>query len=71
MPQVGYYHLYKDGVDYVFIDHPCYHNAGKNIYTSGSRLDLGFRCVSAPQPPALCPWTPRSADAAVQSGAQP
>lgn len=23
--QVGYFHAYQDGVDYVFVDHPCYH----------------------------------------------
>jgi len=54
--EVGYYHLYKDGVDYVFIDHPCYHNAGKNIYTSGSRLDLGFRCALLCKAALEAPW---------------
>lgn len=41
-PQVGYFHTFIDGVDYVFVDHPCYHNREKNIY-GGDRADLQFR----------------------------
>jgi glycogen synthase len=41
---VGYFHSYKDGVDYVFVDHPCYHNRGKDIY-AGERQDIQFRCA--------------------------
>lgn len=26
--EVGYYHLHRDGVDWVFVDHPCYQRAG-------------------------------------------
>lgn len=40
--QVGYFHTFIDGVDYVFVDHPCYHNREKNIY-GGDRADLQFR----------------------------
>eukprot|EP00193_Tetraselmis_chui_P002039 CAMPEP_0177760274 /NCGR_PEP_ID=MMETSP0491_2-20121128/5181_1 /TAXON_ID=63592 /ORGANISM="Tetraselmis chuii, Strain PLY429" /LENGTH=795 /DNA_ID=CAMNT_0019276165 /DNA_START=278 /DNA_END=2665 /DNA_ORIENTATION=- len=54
--EVRYYHQYKDGVDYVFIDHPVYHNAGKNIYTHGSRLDLGFRCALLCKAALEAPW---------------
>lgn len=41
--QVGYFHSYVEGVDYVFVDHSCYHNRQANIY-GGDRLDLLFRC---------------------------
>jgi hypothetical protein len=41
--EVGYFHAYVDGVDYVFVDHPCFHSRGKDIY-GGSRLDALFRC---------------------------
>lgn len=27
--EVGYYHLHKGGVDWIFVDHPCYQRAGK------------------------------------------
>lgn len=42
--QVGYFHGYIDGVDYVFIDHPSFHGYANNIY-GGSRQDLAFRCA--------------------------
>ena len=42
MPQVGFFHLFADNVDYVFIDHGCYRSKGKDIY-SGNREDLLFR----------------------------
>ncbi|MEW5317297.1 MAG: hypothetical protein WDW38_008608 [Sanguina aurantia] len=42
--EVGYFHTFIDGVDYVFVDHPCYHNREKNIY-GGDRADLQFRCA--------------------------
>jgi hypothetical protein len=43
-PQVGYFHGYVDGVDFVFVDHPCFHNRGSQIY-GGSREELLFRCA--------------------------
>lgn len=42
--QVGYFHGYIDGVDYVFVDHPCFHNLGDNIY-GGDRMQIAFRCA--------------------------
>eukprot|EP00891_Asterochloris_glomerata_P009947 jgi/Astpho2/9947/fgenesh1_pm.00152_%23_19_t len=42
--EVGYFHGYHDGVDYVFIDHPCFHHLGENIY-GGERLAIAFRCA--------------------------
>ncbi len=42
--QVGYFHAFVDGVDYVFVDHPCFHGRGKNIY-GGERQEILFRCA--------------------------
>lgn len=39
---VAYFHCFRDGVDYVFVDHPCYHSWAHNIY-GGDRLDIQFR----------------------------
>lgn len=39
---VAYFHCFKDGVDYVFVDHPCYHSWAHNIY-GGDRQDIQFR----------------------------
>lgn len=44
LPQVGFFHSFKDGVDYVFVDHSCYHNRGKDIY-AGERQENMFRCA--------------------------
>ena len=41
--QVGFFHAYKDGVDYVFVDHPCFNTRGQDLY-GGSRMDILFRC---------------------------
>lgn len=41
--EVGYYHQYIDGVDYVFVDHPRF-KRGSDLY-GGGRLDLLFRCA--------------------------
>lgn len=41
---MGFFHSYKDGVDYVFVDHPCFTTKGKDIY-SGERLEILFRCT--------------------------
>jgi starch synthase len=41
--EVGYFHCFKDGVDFVFVDHSCYHNRkGGDIY-KGERLEQAFR----------------------------
>ena len=42
--QIGYFHGYIDGVDHVFVDHPCFHHLGDNIY-GGDRLQIAFRCA--------------------------
>ncbi|KAI8465682.1 MAG: hypothetical protein J3K34DRAFT_436113 [Monoraphidium minutum] len=42
--EVGYFHGFVDGVDYVFIDHPSYHHAEKDIY-GGDRDAIQFRCT--------------------------
>ncbi|GIL72966.1 hypothetical protein Vretimale_4612 [Volvox reticuliferus] len=42
--EVGYFHAYVDGVDYIFVDHPSFHNRGKNIY-GGERGEILFRCA--------------------------
>ena len=41
--EVGYFHAYVDKVDFVFVDHGCYHGrSGSKIY-EGSRMDTTFR----------------------------
>ena len=41
--EVGYFHHYKDGVDFIFVDHGCYHGRrGGDIYT-GDRLEQAYR----------------------------
>jgi starch synthase len=42
--QVGYFHAYLDGVDYVFVDHPSFHHKAKDIY-GGERQEIQFRCA--------------------------
>lgn len=43
--EVGYFHGFIDGVDWVFVDHPCYHGrSGGDIY-GGDRTDVAFRCA--------------------------
>lgn len=41
--EVRYFHLYQDGVDFIFIDHPCFNGKQKDPY-QGSRLEILFRC---------------------------
>jgi starch synthase len=41
--EVGYFHAYVDGVDYVFVDHACFNTRGNDLY-GGTRMDLLFRC---------------------------
>ena len=40
--EVGYFHMHKNGVDTVFIDHQCYHSVADNIY-AGDRHAANFR----------------------------
>ena len=40
--EVGYFHSYRDGVDFVFVDHGAYHFVRDNIY-AGERSDAMFR----------------------------
>lgn len=42
--QVGYFHAFLDGVDYVFVDHPSFHFRAKDIY-GGERQEIQFRCA--------------------------
>lgn len=42
--QVGYFHGYLDGVDYVFVDHPAYHHVAHDLY-AGSGPEIQFRCA--------------------------
>jgi len=42
MVEVQYWHIYKDGVDYVFVDHEEYRKNAGSIY-GGTRHELGFR----------------------------
>mmetsp|Transcript_34018 Transcript_34018/g.108096 ORF Transcript_34018/g.108096 Transcript_34018/m.108096 type:complete len:683 (+) Transcript_34018:78-2126(+) len=39
--EVGFFHSYQDGVDYIFVDHPCFH--GLDSIYAGSREELNFR----------------------------
>jgi starch synthase len=41
--EVGYFHCYKDGVDFVFVDHACFQGRkGADIY-KGDRLEQAYR----------------------------
>ena len=40
--QVGYFHGYLDGVDYVFVDHACFQGRQGDIY-GGDRQSIQFR----------------------------
>ncbi|KAK3275134.1 hypothetical protein CYMTET_16722 [Cymbomonas tetramitiformis] len=42
--EVGYFHAFIDNVDYVFVDHSCFHAVADSIY-SGDRQSLNFRCA--------------------------
>ena len=39
---MGYFHGFIDGVDFVFVDHPCFHAHKGNMY-GGERHDIQFR----------------------------
>jgi len=40
--EVEYYHHFHDGVDIVFVNHPCFRDVGEKIY-SGSTMDVLWR----------------------------
>jgi len=42
--EVGFFHAYRNGVDYVFVDHTCFNTRGSDIY-GGSQSELLFRCA--------------------------
>jgi len=56
--QVGYFHGYLDGVDYVFVDHPCFHGRQDNIY-GGDRQEARAApapaCCLCSRSPSFCP----------------
>ncbi|GAB4816234.1 hypothetical protein N2152v2_003280 [Parachlorella kessleri] len=54
--EIGYFHAYQDGVDYVFVDHPSYHHWAHEIY-GGSRSDIMFRCALLSKAALEAPWT--------------
>ncbi|EFN59970.1 hypothetical protein CHLNCDRAFT_6734, partial [Chlorella variabilis] len=53
--EVGYFHAYQDGVDYVFVDHPSFHAWAAEIY-GGSREDILFRCALLSKAALEAPW---------------
>ncbi|KAL4856848.1 Granule-bound starch synthase 2 [Chlorella vulgaris] len=53
--EVGFFHAYQDGVDYVFIDHSSYLHWGDNIY-GGSREEVLFRCALLSKAALEAPW---------------
>lgn len=53
--KVAYYHEYRDGVDFVFIDHPVYRNRGRQIY-AGAPLDVAFRFALLSKATLEAPW---------------
>lgn len=53
--EIGYFHGYLDGVDFVFIDHPTYHHCADNIY-GGSREGVQFRMILLCKAAVEAPW---------------
>ena len=53
--EVGYHKLHKDGVDWVFVDHPTYAHMGKDIY-AGGREEQQFRCAMLCKAALEAPW---------------
>ena len=53
--QVGYFHGFIDGVDWVFVDHPSFHHFEHEIY-GGSRTDILFRCALLCKAALEAPW---------------
>lgn len=56
MAQVGYFHGYIDGVDFVFIDHPCFHGRKGGAIYGGSHMDIVFRCALLCKAALEAPW---------------
>nr|XP_024360271.1 granule-bound starch synthase 2, chloroplastic/amyloplastic-like isoform X2 [Physcomitrium patens]PNR30461.1 hypothetical protein PHYPA_026777 [Physcomitrium patens] len=53
--EVGYFHCFLDGVDYVFIDNPIFHAYANNIY-GGSREDVLNRMILLSKAAVETPW---------------
>ncbi|CAK0787417.1 Soluble starch synthase 2-3, chloroplastic/amyloplastic [Coccomyxa viridis] len=53
--EVGYFHGYLDGVDYVFIDHACFQGRQGDIY-GGDRQSIQFRCATLCKAALEAPW---------------
>ena len=53
--QVGYFHGYIDGVDYVFVDHACFQGRQDDIY-GGDRQQILFRCALLCKAALEAPW---------------
>jgi len=53
--EIGLFHGFLDGVDYVFVDHPCFHAFADKLY-GGSREELLFRCSLLCQAALEVPW---------------
>lgn len=53
--QVGYFHGYIDGVDYVFVDHACFQGRQGDIY-GGDRQSILFRCALLCKAALEAPW---------------
>lgn len=53
--EVGFFHGFIDGVDYVFVDHPAFHAFKDRLY-GGTREELQFRCALLCQAALEAPW---------------
>jgi starch synthase len=53
--EVGFFHGFVDGVDYIFVDHPSFHAAAGGIY-GGGREDVLFRCALLCAAALEAPW---------------
>eukprot|EP00245_Coleochaete_scutata_P005457 TRINITY_DN1901_c0_g1_i1.p1 TRINITY_DN1901_c0_g1~~TRINITY_DN1901_c0_g1_i1.p1 ORF type:complete len:814 (+),score=169.55 TRINITY_DN1901_c0_g1_i1:89-2530(+) len=53
--EVGYFHGFIDGVDFVFVDHPSFHAASSNIY-GGGREAVQFRMTLFNKAAIEVPW---------------
>ena len=61
--EVGYFHMYKNGIDTVFIDHSCFHAVAGDIY-AGDRAAANFRNATLCQAAIEAVWhVPCGADA--------
>ena len=53
--EVGFFHAFQDGVDFIFVDHPSFQAFGGDIY-GGSRLGVLFRCALLSKAALEVPW---------------